>query len=59
VVEQVRADVRDAVDAKAICEAVQRPNMRFVAVKTEEQQGSALVFRTHNHHVHIYRLRHW
>ena len=29
----------DAADAAAICEAVQRPNMRFVPVKTEEQQS--------------------
>lgn len=29
----------DANDAEAICEAVGRPNMRFVAVKTEEQQS--------------------
>lgn len=36
----------DAADAEAICEAAQRPNMRFVAVKSEEQQASALVFRT-------------
>lgn len=36
----------DAADAEAICEAVQRPNMRFVTVKSEEQQASALVFRT-------------
>ena len=36
----------DAADAEAICEAVQRPNMRFVAIKSEEQQASALVFRT-------------
>ncbi len=33
-------------DAEAICEAAQRPAMRFVAVKSEEQQASALVFRT-------------
>jgi transposase len=36
----------DAVDAEAICEAAQRPNMRFVAIKSEEQQASGLVFRT-------------
>lgn len=42
----VKRQKNDAADAEAICEAVQRPNMRFVAVKTEEQQGSALVFRT-------------
>jgi transposase len=35
----------DAADAEAICEAAQRPSMRFVAVKTEAQQASALVFR--------------
>lgn len=36
----------DAADSEAICEAVQRPSMRFVAIKSEEQQASALVFRT-------------
>lgn len=30
----------DAVDAEAICEAAQRPNMRLVAIKSEEQQAS-------------------
>lgn len=35
----------DAADAKAICETMQRPNMRFVAIQSEEQQVSALVFR--------------
>ena len=29
----------DAADAKAICEAVQRPTMRFVQIKSVEQQG--------------------
>ena len=41
----VKRHKNDAVDAEAICEAAQRPNMRFVAVKSEEQQASALVFR--------------
>ena len=36
----------DANDAEAICEAVGRANMRFVSVKSEEQQASGLVFRT-------------
>lgn len=36
----------DAADAEAICEAAQRPSMRFVAIKSEEQQASGLVFRT-------------
>jgi transposase len=42
----VKRHKNDAVDAEAICEAAQRPNMRFVAIKSEEQQASALVFRT-------------
>jgi len=42
----VKRHKNDAADAEAICEAVQRPNMRFVTVKSEEQQASALVFRT-------------
>tara|TARA_B100001105_G_scaffold255407_1_gene254669 strand:- start:3091 stop:3936 length:846 start_codon:yes stop_codon:yes gene_type:complete len=35
----------DAADAAAICEAVQRPNMRFVPVKTVEQQAQLMVHR--------------
>ena len=31
--------VIDAADAEAICEAVTRPTMRFVGVKTAEQQS--------------------
>lgn len=42
----VKRNKNDAVDAEAICEAAQRPTMRFVAIKSEEQQASALVFRT-------------
>jgi transposase len=42
----VKRHKNDAVGSEAICEAVQRPNMRFVAIKSEEQQASALVFRT-------------
>lgn len=42
----VKRQKNDAADAEAICEAAQRPNMRFVAIKSEEQQASALVFRT-------------
>jgi transposase len=36
----------DAADAEAICEAAQRPTMRFVAVKSEEKQASCVVFRS-------------
>src|SRR5882672_658246 len=35
----------DAADAMAICEAMQRPNMRFVSPKTEDQQSRLLVHR--------------
>lgn len=35
----------DANDAEAICEAVGRANMRFVAIKTEEQQAVLMVHR--------------
>ncbi len=35
----VKRGKSDAIDAEAICEAVTRPKMRFVAVKTVEQQA--------------------
>lgn len=41
----VKRQKNDAADAEAICEAAQRPGMRFVPVKDEEQQASAAVFR--------------
>ena len=40
-----RRGKNDAADAAAICEAVQRPNMRFVPVKSEEQQSRLMVHR--------------
>jgi len=42
----VKRQKNDACDAEAICEAAQRPTMRFVAVKSEEAQAAAMVFRT-------------
>jgi transposase len=36
----------DAADAEAICEAVRRPNMRFVATKTADQQACLMLHRT-------------
>lgn len=42
----VKRNKNDAIDAEAIAEAAQRPGMRFVAVKSEEQQAAGLVFRT-------------
>ncbi len=41
----VKSNKNDANDAEAICEAVTRPNMRFVTVKNEEQQAVLLVHR--------------
>ena len=35
----------DAADAMAICEAVQRPNMRFVPVKSQDEQARLCVHR--------------
>jgi transposase len=35
----IKSNKNDAADAEAICEAVGRPSMRFVAVKTAEQQA--------------------
>jgi len=35
----------DAADAAAICEAVQRPNMRFVPVKSQDEQARLCVHR--------------
>lgn len=41
----VKTNKNDAADAEAICEAVTRPSMRFVSVKTEEQQALLLIHR--------------
>jgi transposase len=41
----VKRGKSDALDAEAICEAVQRPTMRFVPVKTVEQQGILMTHR--------------
>ena len=42
----VKRQKNDAADAEAICEAVIRPNMRFVATKTPEQQSCLMLHRT-------------
>src|SRR4051812_48560269 len=42
----VKRQKNDMADAEAICEAAQRPTMRFVAVKSEQAQAAAVVFRT-------------
>jgi transposase len=42
----VKRNKNDAADAAAICEAVRRPTMRFVGVKSTEQQGRLMQHRT-------------
>jgi len=42
----VKRQKNDAADAEAICEAVTRANMRFVATKTPEQQSCLMLHRT-------------
>ncbi|MEP9373595.1 IS110 family transposase [Mesorhizobium sp. KR1-2] len=44
----VKRGKNDAVDAEAICEAVTRPTMRFVAMKSTEQQAALSLHRTRN-----------
>jgi transposase len=44
----VKRGKNDAVDAEAICEAVTRPTMRFVAMKSAEQQAALSLHRTRN-----------
>ena len=41
----VRRQKNDTADAEAICEAAQRPSMRFVPLKSEAQQANGVVFR--------------
>ena len=42
----VKRGKNDAVDAAAICEAMSRPNMRFVPVKSAEQQAVLMLHKT-------------
>jgi len=41
----VKRNKNDAADAEAICEAVRRPTMRFVAIKSVEQQAHLMQHR--------------
>src|SRR5262249_29426044 len=41
----IKRNKHDAADAEAICEAVGRPTMRFVSVKTADQQAAVLLHR--------------
>jgi transposase len=42
----LKRNKNDAADAAAICEAVRRPTMRFVQIKSAEQQGQLMQHRT-------------
>lgn len=42
----VKRGKTDAADAEAICEAVTRPTMRFVPIKSVEQQAALALHRT-------------
>lgn len=44
----VRRGKTDAADAEAICEAVTRPSMRFVPIKSREQQAALSMHRARN-----------
>ena len=44
----VKRGKTDAADAEAICEAVTRPTMRFVAVKSRQQQAALSMHRARN-----------
>jgi transposase len=43
--QYVRRNKNDAADAAAICEAVSRPSMRFVPIKTAEQQADSVTHK--------------
>jgi transposase len=45
----VKGNQNDAANAEAICEAVRRPMMRFVTIKTVEQQGRLMQHRVCDH----------
>lgn len=42
----VKRGKNDAIDAEAICEAMSRPSMRFVPIKSAEQQAALTMLRT-------------
>jgi transposase len=44
----VKSQKNDAVDAEAICEAIQRPNMRFVPIKSVDGQAMVILHSARN-----------
>ena len=58
----VKSNKNDKADAEAICEAVQRPNMRFVGIKTPDQQAQQFIHRARsravgNRTAHVNEIR--
>ncbi len=47
----VKRNKHDAADAEACCEAVQRPGMRFIHVKSTEQQAKLMLHRVRDHFI--------
>lgn len=47
----VKCNKHDAADAEACCEAVQRPDMRFIPVKSVEAQSTLLLHRVRDHFI--------
>ena len=48
----VKRGKNDAADAEALCEAMSRPSMRFVPVKTAEQQAALMLVGVRNRLIH-------
>lgn len=47
----VKGNKHDASDAEACCEAVQRPGMRFIPIKSEAQQATLMLHRVRDHFI--------
>lgn len=47
----VKGNKHDAADAEACCEAVQRPGMRFIPIKSEAQQATLMLHRVRDHFI--------
>jgi transposase len=47
----VKRNKHDVADAAACCEAVQRPDMRFIPIKTIEQQSTLMLHRVRDHFI--------
>ena len=43
----VKRGKNDAIDAEAICEAISRPGMRFVPIKSREEQAALMLLKVH------------